>query len=240
VRELGAEIADLFTQVLLNCDTQGLIGRHMFAIDGIKLPSNASKSRRPKPTMGIPKGSHCRSATHRKVSKEAQHIHEFLATNAERKNPKGQALKRNVTDNESAKMATAKGIIQGYTAIAVVDNRHQIIVAAKAHDSGSEQTAYRHRQNKFNCEQMLQLLFGQVASLGADTVIGLSSGDSFSDKFSYSLIEIQTRFYLKVTSRNLSKNHLHHRKTLYVMNKKALYGISRYIYLLPPVYSNSI
>jgi hypothetical protein len=27
------------------CDKQGLIGREMFAIDGVKLPSNASKSR---------------------------------------------------------------------------------------------------------------------------------------------------------------------------------------------------
>ncbi len=36
-------------------------------------------------------------------------------------------------------MATAKGVIQGYTAVAAVDDRHQIIVAAQAHDSGHEQ-----------------------------------------------------------------------------------------------------
>jgi transposase len=45
VRELKNEIADLFTQVLFLCDAQGLIGREMFAIDGVKLPSNASKAR---------------------------------------------------------------------------------------------------------------------------------------------------------------------------------------------------
>ena len=45
VRELGPDIAALLTQVLVTCDTQGLIGRHMFAIDGVKLPSNASKHR---------------------------------------------------------------------------------------------------------------------------------------------------------------------------------------------------
>ena len=45
VRELRDEIAELFTQVLLTCDAQGLIGRQMFAIDGVKLPSNASKKR---------------------------------------------------------------------------------------------------------------------------------------------------------------------------------------------------
>ena len=31
--------------VLLTCDAQGLIGKQMFAIDGVKLPSNASKER---------------------------------------------------------------------------------------------------------------------------------------------------------------------------------------------------
>ncbi len=33
----------MFRNVLLICDAQGLIGREMFAIDGCKLPSNASK-----------------------------------------------------------------------------------------------------------------------------------------------------------------------------------------------------
>ena len=35
----------LFAQVLFLCDKQGLIGRRMFAIDGVKLPSNASKAK---------------------------------------------------------------------------------------------------------------------------------------------------------------------------------------------------
>ena len=37
------EIARLFQQVLLICDAEGLIGKKLFAIDGCKLPSNASK-----------------------------------------------------------------------------------------------------------------------------------------------------------------------------------------------------
>jgi transposase len=45
VRELKGQIQPLFTQVLLTCDRMGLIGRQMFAIDGVKLPSNASKER---------------------------------------------------------------------------------------------------------------------------------------------------------------------------------------------------
>lgn len=36
-------------------------------------------------------------------------------------------------------MATGKGVIQGYTGVAAVDAAHQIIVAAQAHGTGSEQ-----------------------------------------------------------------------------------------------------
>lgn len=36
-------------------------------------------------------------------------------------------------------MATSKGVIQGYTGVAAVDARHQIIVEAQAHGAGSEQ-----------------------------------------------------------------------------------------------------
>lgn len=45
ISELGDDVAKLFAQVLLICDRQGLIGREMFAIDGVKLPANASKAR---------------------------------------------------------------------------------------------------------------------------------------------------------------------------------------------------
>ncbi|MCZ4307206.1 hypothetical protein O4G98_20950, partial [Zoogloeaceae bacterium G21618-S1] len=45
VSELGEEVARVFPQVLLVCDRQGLIGRELFAVDGVKLPSNASKTR---------------------------------------------------------------------------------------------------------------------------------------------------------------------------------------------------
>jgi len=37
------EIIRLFLLVLLTCDEMGLIGKEMFAVDGCKMPSNASK-----------------------------------------------------------------------------------------------------------------------------------------------------------------------------------------------------
>ena len=45
ISTLEAEVARIFGQVLFICDRQGLIGREMFAIDGVELPSNASKAK---------------------------------------------------------------------------------------------------------------------------------------------------------------------------------------------------
>ena len=138
----------------------------MFAIDGVKLPSNASKER----SGSFAELAHEADRMERAVKKmianhqsrdsapvdeddvglntqrmahlqhEAARIRDFLARNSERKSAKGSIRKSNVTDNDSAKMATSKGVIQGYTAVAAVDNAHQVIVAAVAHGSGSEQS----------------------------------------------------------------------------------------------------
>src|SRR3954451_19538228 len=45
VSELSDAAGEVFTQVLVICNCQGLIGREMFAIDAVKLPSNASKAK---------------------------------------------------------------------------------------------------------------------------------------------------------------------------------------------------
>ncbi|MCZ7654103.1 MAG: transposase [Rhodocyclaceae bacterium] len=68
-------------------------------------------------------------------------MRQWLTANPEeRKGAKGKVVMSNRTDNESAKMATSKGVIQGYVGVAAVDDRHQIIVEAQAHGSGSEQS----------------------------------------------------------------------------------------------------
>lgn len=46
ISTLGEEIAHVFAAVLAICDSEGLIGREMFAIDGVKLPSKAPATRR--------------------------------------------------------------------------------------------------------------------------------------------------------------------------------------------------
>ena len=45
VSTLRDDSAQVFAALLAVCDGQGSIGREMFAIDGVKLPSNASKHR---------------------------------------------------------------------------------------------------------------------------------------------------------------------------------------------------
>jgi transposase len=166
VSSLGEQIKSLFGQVLMTCDAQGLIGRDMFAIDGVKLPSNASKERsgthdelhhraqrldkaaakivelhqaQDSQTAEQPLDAK-RQARIQALRKEAGRTREFLAKNGKRLNRKGQELKTNVTDPDSAKMATSKGVIQGYAAQAAVDAAHQVIVAAEVIGLGSEQS----------------------------------------------------------------------------------------------------
>lgn len=166
VSTLGNEIGPLFKEVLLICDRQGLIGREMFAIDGVKLPSNASKARSgtradfQRQAAKMEAAANAMLARHRendalpvepdlsekearqfeRLTWEAAQLREWLAANPdERKGAKGKVIKSNRTDNESAKMATSKGVIQGYCGVAAVDARHQIIVEAQAHGTGSEQ-----------------------------------------------------------------------------------------------------
>lgn len=166
VSGLGDDIAKLFAQVLYLCDRQDLIGREMFAIDGVKLPSNASKARsgtradferqatkleaaaqamlaRHRENDALPTEPGLDAKAQRRIERlqtDAAQLRDWLAANPEdRKGAKGSLRKSNRTDNQSAKMATSKGVIQGYTGVAAVDAKHQIIVDAQAHGTGSEQ-----------------------------------------------------------------------------------------------------
>jgi transposase len=166
VSSLGKDIAPLFTQILYICDKQGLIGREMFAIDGVKLPGNASKGKSGTRADFQHQAARLEAAArtmlqrHREadqqdlepdlqakeqqriasLEREAAKLQQWLADHpADRKGSKGKPRKSNRTDNDSAKMATSKGVIQGYTGVAAVDAKHQIIVEAQAHGTGSEQ-----------------------------------------------------------------------------------------------------
>lgn len=167
VRTGGADVARVFAGVLAVCDQQGLIGREMFAIDGVKLPSQASKHRSGTRADFAARATKLEAAAatmlarHRAedqatgvapdrraqettrvatLARDAAALRTWLAAHpADRRGPSGNVRKSNRTDNESAKMATGKGVIQGYTGVAAVDAKTQIIVEAQAHGTGSEQ-----------------------------------------------------------------------------------------------------
>ncbi len=67
-------------------------------------------------------------------------IDQFLKTAAPRmgQGKRSKEVKSNLTDNESAKMTTSKGTIQGYNGIATVARKHQVIVDAQAFSEGQE------------------------------------------------------------------------------------------------------
>lgn len=159
------EIKDLFLQVLAVCDKRGLIGKEMFAIDGCKLPSNASKEwsgtkedfRRKKEKLEraidrmLEKHRSQDSPQHNETIKQRDEqyidslrkdlakINDFIDNNEDRIGLSGKPVKSNITDNESAKMKTSKGVIQGYVGVAAVDKKTQVIVNAEAFGQGYEQ-----------------------------------------------------------------------------------------------------
>lgn len=58
-----------------------------------------------------------------RLTRDAAQMPKWLAANPEdRKRNKGAIRKSNHTNSESAKMITSKGVIQGYTGVAAVDD----------------------------------------------------------------------------------------------------------------------
>jgi len=164
VAELGDEAARIFARVLMICDRQGLIGRELFAIDGVKLPANASKARsgnradfireadKMEATVKRIMARHTEADTNgedteaaraartvERLKAEAAKIRTWLDAHPDERRSEGKSRLSNRTDNESAKMATGKGVIQGYTGVAAVDAKAQIVIDAQAHGTGSEQ-----------------------------------------------------------------------------------------------------
>lgn len=185
----GEEIEALFEQVLLICDQQGLLGKELFAIDGCKMSSNAAKAwsgtfkeleqKRDK----IKRQVHHDISEHKKLdtndTREAERqlraeqtlatlnkahdqIDRCLKTAGPRKGKgkQNKAVKSNITDNESAKLTTSKGTIEGDNGVATVDKKHQIIVDAQAFGEGQEHHVL---------QPVLKRVFKRFARLGIKT-----------------------------------------------------------------------
>ena len=168
VSSLHAEVPALFAQVLLVCEQEGLLGGTHFSLDGVKLPSNAAKESsgtfadlRQKQQALTHKVQEA-LAEHRaadrqdtseadggsastpppprvaRLQRQADRIEQFLATHEPKRGRRGNEVQSNVTDNESAKLVSAHGVVQGYNANALVDSRHQVVVYAEAFGQGDD------------------------------------------------------------------------------------------------------
>jgi transposase len=194
-------INGLFHKVLLICDQSGLIGKEHFAIDGCKLPTDSSKQWSGTHAELRKKSDKMKEAAKKIVSQHisndstkngkktlteekqqtvetllanAKKIDEFLATNEPRmgtgKRPK--EVQSNITDNQSAKMTTSKGTIQGMTFVTAADEKHQIIISAKGFGMGQEQTTLKPIIENIK-HNLRETIFDTSVVLTADT--GFSS-----------------------------------------------------------------
>jgi len=163
VSPMKREILPLFTDVLLVCEEENLLGGTFFALDGCKISSNASKEcsgtisdfkkkkekiekrveqllkeqveadkkddedRKDDRSSGISN----RKKQIERLNKQADRIKKFLKENAPRIGKQGKEIQSNITDNESCKMSSSHGMIQGYNAQALVDKKHQVILHAE-------------------------------------------------------------------------------------------------------------
>ena len=165
ISSMSDEITPLFSNVLLICDEMKLLGGTEFALDGLKLPSNASKrwsgkmydlqKKKERLEVKVKKmlSDHVEEDkvedqdTSEKINKDkkiekliknAERIERFLKENEAKPGKQYKEIKSNITDNDSAIMQTSHGAIQGYNAQALVDSKHQIIVQADAFGTGTD------------------------------------------------------------------------------------------------------
>ncbi len=170
VSSMKGEIAPLFRDVLLVCEEEGLLGGTFFALDGLKLPSNASmewsgthsqlqrkkerleakvkqlleeheredKGDDDPPGPGSFRGRASRERQIKRLQKQAERIEKWLSENEKKNGTNGKEITSNITDNDSAKMITSHGYIQGYNGQALIDDKHQVVVHAEAFGTVSD------------------------------------------------------------------------------------------------------
>jgi len=161
VTSMQKEIIHIFRDVLLYCDELNLLGATHFSLDGCKLPSNASKQwsgtfkelkhKRYKLEQKVRNliieheredkkepSDEKRTNQINRINRKIDRIDKFLKENKAKQGKTKKEIQSNVTDNDSAKMPTAHGVIQGYNAQALVDDKHQIIIHAEAMGNGQD------------------------------------------------------------------------------------------------------
>ena len=165
VSSMHKEIKQVFVEVLSACEAQGLIGHEVMALDGCKLSSNAAKewsgtieelthkqqkleamiesllaAHQQTDRVEIDPELSAREAQHLKtLQAQVEKLAVWLSGHEDKIGARGCPIKSNITDNDSAKMKTSHGVIQGYDGVAMVDQKHQVIVHAEAFGEAQEQ-----------------------------------------------------------------------------------------------------
>ena len=185
VSSMAKENEPLFTKVLMICEEEGLLGGTHFSLDGLKLSSNAAKEwsgtfgdlkkkqealeRKVKETVSEHRAAdereegksdsdrQRREKRIKRLKQKADRIEKFLSENEPKIGSGGKEIQSNVTDNESAKLTSSHGVLQGYNANAIVDEKHQIVVHAAVFGKGEDGT---------NMEPMLKGAKENLESIG--------------------------------------------------------------------------
>jgi transposase len=182
VSSMQKEISSIFSDILTVCDELDLLGGTHFSLDGVKLSANVSKEwsgtldelkhKRDKLQEKLQRvmEEHAQADKHPQVEIERQkkrerrfqlqvaRLNEFLKDRQPKLGSDGKEIQSNAVDNESVKMPSSHGVVQGYNAQALVDSKHQVIVAAEAFAS----------QDHENLKPMLEGAKKNVAAIGKD------------------------------------------------------------------------
>jgi transposase len=156
ISSMQSEVEILFCNVLLVCEELGLLDGTHFSLDGVKLSANVSKEwsgtldelkhKRDKLQEKLQRviAEHAQADKQPEIELERQkkrerrfqlqveRLNEFLKDREPKRGSDGKEIQSNAVDNESVKMPSSHGVIQGYNAQALVDSKHQVILAAEA------------------------------------------------------------------------------------------------------------
>lgn len=182
------EIKAVFVQILLTAYELDLLGNTVFALDGCKLPSNAAKEnsgtfsdlknkqKKIEEVIQYLLDTHDQNPEddnfQKKINKlrsKADKIEHFLKTTQKKEGKRSRENQSNMTDNESAKMKTGHGTIQGYNGQVIADDKHQIIIAADAFGQGPENDLFEPMIQLAN--QNMEQVTGEDQYLADKTVL---------------------------------------------------------------------
>ena len=106
-----------------------------------------------------------------RLRRKSDKLRDFLAENTPKQGSRGE-VQSNVTDNESCRMHTNHGPIQGYNAQALVDSQHQVIVHSEAMGAGQD---FRH------VGPLLEGAMENLVQAGIDQEVSLKGAELTAD-----------------------------------------------------------